>query len=449
MSSIAARKQGMEHSFLAAYFVLLLLFTVYQDFPLVTMIGEIGRTPIVALLPVFVFCEVALLVKHKAIKGGTRLQAYVFGFIVYLSAISLAYILVNYLMGQYSFGSEALLAKGVKVLIYFILILLYIRHVQLVLAKLGNGRTIGLCFLAAVTFLLGIMVVELATMPNALTFLHSGDQPYWRVRLLTSESSTTGSIIVVFTAILIYLSRYFSTPAAQWLATGYAAAFFFFYTSVTGSKGFLIIILLTLIVTMAKFLDFRKKRNFVLVLAAVAMMYVFIAQFAAELLGSFSNDIENYTSSYTRMGTILIAVLTVLHHPLGVGTGAYPIYFNQYMGDSISLMSGMYYDALGVSQINVSELLRYSESTKNLGVKSGFFQWFMFGGLFSVAFFYLIARNLIAKAKASLIMFMALVFILFSLLLVSLEIKYEIWLLFAFISMFMGRNDYFGNINER
>jgi hypothetical protein len=44
--------------------------------------------------------------------------------------------------------------------------------------------------------------------------------------------------------------------------------------------------------------------------------------------------------------------------------------------------------------------------------------------------------------KSSSILFLALVFILFSMLMVSLEIKYEIWLLFAFISLFLGKNDF-------
>ncbi|OBZ13624.1 hypothetical protein [Bacillus sp. FJAT-26390] len=435
-----AKKEGKEQVFLAIYLSLLLVLTVYQDFPLVNMIGEIGRSPIILMLPLFMFCEIAMLAKHKRVMHGSVLQKYLFGFILYLSFISIVYLLVQFIQGSYSFGSEGLLGKAIKVLIYFVLILLYIRHMQLVFSKIKSFKVLYGCFLAVVTLLAAIMILELMSMPNAFTYLHSGNHPYWRVRMLTSESSTTGSIVVVYSAILVYLTKYLSS-FGRTLSIVYASSFFLFYVFITGSKGFMIIILLTLVVTMIKFLDFRKKKNFILLISVVLAMYMFITNFSAGLVSSFSNDIENYTSSYTRMGTIIISLATVLHNPLGVGTGAYLMYFDKYVNDSISLMSHFYYNMFGISQINAGELLQYSGSDKNLGVKSGFFQWVMFGGIFSVLFFYLLAKNLIIKVKSSSILFLALVFILFSMLLVTLEIKYEVWLLFAFISLFLGKNE--------
>ncbi|MEC0090685.1 hypothetical protein [Paenibacillus macquariensis] len=437
---LAGKKPSKESFFLALYLSILLVLTVYQDFPLVNTIGEIGRSPIILLLPLFIFCEIAMLSKYKRLMVVSKLQKYLFAFIVYLTFVSLGYILVQFMQGSYSFWSESLLGKGIKVLVYFALILLYIRHMQLVFSKINSFKLLYGCFLAVMSLLLVIMIVELVTMPNALTFLHSGSNPYWRVRLLTSESSTTGSIIVVYSSILVYLSRYLNR-FARILSNVYTAGIFLFYLSVTGSKGFLIVCLLTLVVTMIKFLDFRKKRNFIVLIGVVLAMYMFIAYFSAGLISSFSNDMENYTSSYTRMGTIIIAIITVFHHPLGVGTGAYLMYFDDYLNDSILFMSHFYYNIFGIGQINTGELLQYSNSDKNLGVKSGFFQWFMFGGIFSVVFFYLVAKNLIVKVKSSIILYLALVCMLFSLLFVALEIKYEIWLLFAFISTFLGKNE--------
>ncbi|QJD87435.1 hypothetical protein [Cohnella herbarum] len=426
--------------FLPLYLVLLLVLTVYQDFPLVNTIGEIGRSPIIVLFPLFIFCEVAMLAKYKKVMLASKLQKYLFAFILYLSFVSIVYVFVQFMQGSYSFGSENLLGKAVKVLIYFILILFYIRHMQLVFSKIKSYKVLYACFFSVVTLLIFIMILELMSIPHALSSFHAGSHPYWRVRLLTSESSTTGSIIVVYASILVYLTRYLG-GFAKTLSIVYVSGFFLFYLFVTGSKGFLIVSLLTLVVTMIKFLDFRKKKNFILLLSAIVAMYYFIAYFSAGVVSSFSNDIENYTSSYTRMGTIIISLATVLHNPLGVGTGAYLMYFDKYVNDSINLMSQFYYRMFGIGQINAGELLQYSNSDENLGVKSGFFQWVMFGGIFSVAFFYLMARNLIVKVKSSSILFLALVFILLSLLFVALEIKYEVWLLFAFISFFLGQNE--------
>jgi hypothetical protein len=435
-----AEKPSKRQFFLAFYLCILLVLTVYQDFPLVNMIGEIGRSPIIVLFPLFIFCEIAMLAKYKKVMLTSKLQKYLLAFILYLSFVSIVYVLVQFIQGSYNFGSENLLGKAIKVLIYFVVILFYIRHMQLVFSKIKSYKVLFGCFLAVVTLLIIIMILELMSIPNALTFLHAGSNPYWRVRLLTSESSTTGSIIVVYASILVYLARYLS-KFAKTLSIMYASGFFLFYLFVTGSKGFLIVSLLTLVVTMIKFLDFRKKKNFILLISAILAMYFFIAYFSTGMVNSFSNDIENYTSSYTRMGTIIISLATVYHNPLGVGTGAYVMYFDKYVNDSINLMSHFYYNTFGISQINAGELLQYSGTDENLGVKSGFFQWVMFGGIFSVLFFFLLAKNLIIKVKSSSILFLALIFILLSLLFVALEIKYEVWLLFAFISFFMGQNE--------
>lgn len=437
---VVQRQSGKGQIFLGLYLSFLLILTLYQDFPLVNRIGEIGRSPIIVLFPLFIFCEIAMLSKYKKVMTVSKLQKYILAFIIYLSFISMFYILVQFMQGNYSFGTENLLGKAMKVLIYFMTILLYTRHMQLVFSKINSFKLLYGCFCAVLTLLLVIMIIEMVSMPNALPFLHSKSNPYWRVRLLTSESSTTGSIVVVYSAIMIYLSRYLN-GFAKTLSYLYVASFFLFYLFVTGSKGFLIVSLLTLVVTMIKFLDFRKKRNFFLLLGVILAMYSFITYFSAGLISSFSNDLENYTSSYTRMGTIIIAIVTVFHHPFGVGTGAYLMYFDHYLNDAINLMSRFYYNFFGISQINIGELMQYTGSVKNLGVKSGFFQWVMFGGIFSVIFFYLLAKDLLIKVKGNIILFIALIFVLFSLLFVALEIKYEIWLLFAFISLFLGKKE--------
>ncbi len=135
----SAERTEKEQVFLAIYLIILLVLTVYQDFPLVNIIGEIGRSPIILLFPLFVFCEIGLLAKHKRVMHGSTLQKHIFGFILYLSLITIVYLLVQFLQGSYSFGSEGLLGKGIKVLVYFVLILLYIRHMQLVFSKIKSS----------------------------------------------------------------------------------------------------------------------------------------------------------------------------------------------------------------------------------------------------------------------------------------------------------------------
>ncbi|MCL6458418.1 MAG: hypothetical protein K6T85_10475, partial [Gorillibacterium sp.] len=129
---LAEEQPGKKQVFLALYLSILLVLTFYQDFPLVNRIGEIGRSPIILLFPLFIFCEIAMLSKYKQVMYGSKLQKYLSAFIVYLSLISLVYLLIQFMQGTYNLGSENLLVKSVKVMIYFILILLYTRHMQLI-----------------------------------------------------------------------------------------------------------------------------------------------------------------------------------------------------------------------------------------------------------------------------------------------------------------------------
>lgn len=423
--------------FYAVYLSFLLMLTVYQDFPLANMIGEIGRSPIVMFMPLFLLCEAVQLSKHKRFIVASKLQKYLLVFIGYLSFISVLYVFFRFIGGEYQFGSENILVKSIKVLLYFVLIFLYIRHLHLVFSKISSFKTVYACFFTVVAMLLGIMIIEVATMPNALPFLHAGSAPYWRVRLLTSESSTAGSIVVVYTAILAYLSQYLG-KFGRTLSYLFIVGFFIFYLVETASKGFLIVSGLTLFFTMFKFLDFRKKRNFLLLVVMAALMYMFVSHFSAGLMSSFQNDMQNYSSSYTRFGTILIAVLTVIQNPMGVGTGAYLFYFQENIYNAINGLSSFYYNMFGISQINAGELLQYVSSDKNLGVKSGLFQWIMFGGIFAIVFFYFVAKTMIKQSQSHPVLSLAVVFILLSLLFIALEIKYEVWLLFAFISYFLS-----------
>ncbi|MBD2848587.1 hypothetical protein IDH44_25695 [Paenibacillus sp. IB182496] len=419
----------------ALYLAVLLVLTVYQDFPLVNRIGEIGRTPIILLAPVFVFCELALLARHKRIADLTRLQRQLLGFLAYLAVISCLYVFGQFLQGTYAYGSENILVKAVKVGIYLVLILLYVRHVTLLLRRLTDPRWLFLSFFAVLSLLFAVMLVELASMPYALPGLHSGSGPYYRVRMLTSESSTTGSIVVVLGAIYLVLARRLAGQSARMFAYLYLGVFAAYYVLTTSSKGFLVIALATMLVTMLQFMNFKRKKNMLLLLVTLLGAGLFVFYFSGSVLSSFANDMENYTSSYTRLGTVLIALLTVLHHPLGVGTGAYLVYFEAYINQVIGLLSEFYYNVFGMSQINAGELLNYVSSDKNLGVKSGFFQWLMFGGIGTVVFFFVLIRGMLARARGSLVLYVGLVFTLLSLLYVTLEIKYEVWLLLAFLSV--------------
>ncbi|PZD97729.1 hypothetical protein DNH61_00230 [Paenibacillus sambharensis] len=432
----AAASKGRQLLF-SVYLMFLLVMTVYQDFPLVNMVGEIGRTPVILMLPVFLGCELLLLSRHKRLVYMTKLQKYMTLFVIYITVVSLLYVYIHFLLGSYTYGSENLLSKAVKIIIYLVLILLYIRHLYFVFSQIASRRLLFVSFFSVTMLLFGIMLIELVTAPYALPFLHSKAAPYWRVRLLTSESSTTGTIVMVFAGICLYLASSLKSSLFKAATYGLIGAFFLNYLVATSSKGFYLVLLATMAFAMLKFMDIRKKRNFLLIAAGCAAIYIVAVTFMPAVISSLNNDMENYTSSYTRFGTILISLVTIATNPFGVGTGAFLLYFEKNMQTCIQILSDFYYQVFGISEINTGELMMYANTDKNVAVKSGVFQWIMYGGIGAVLFFFALARNMLASAKRDMWIYVALLFVLFSLLFISLEIKYEVWLLFAFISFFM------------
>ncbi|WP_127531960.1 hypothetical protein [Paenibacillus kobensis] len=435
------RGSSRQEAFLCwAYLCFLLLLTIYQDFPLKNMIGEIGRTPIIMMMPVFAASEVHLLLRSKKLRLETGMQKNMLLFVLYLAFVSLTYVMVQYMQANFALGSEKLLVKAIKVLIYFLLILLYVRHMHRVLHRASMLGVLHRAFWMVFLFLMAVMLVELATIPRALTFLHSSPNPYWRVRLLTSESSTTGTIMVVFGAVLLELSRKLHRLGRQLANIGVVAGVGL-YAAVTSSKGFLIVLFLTVIIMMLRMLDIRRARNIVMLVVIGSGAYFAFKYLSGGVISSLQNDMQNYTSLYTRLGTVLIAVITVLHHPFGVGTGAFVIYFNTYLDTAIDWMGSMFNTLMGYTSINTTELATYADSDKNLGVKSGFFQWIMYGGAGALLFFTHLFRWTRAHIGPSVVLMAAFIFILLSLLFISLDIKYEVWLFFTFIGVSSIRED--------
>lgn len=111
------------------YLTLLLFLVTYQDFFLVNKIGEIGRSPIFLLLPFFIIGEI-LNIKCKKINI-TKLQKYLFMYIIYVFCVGLIYVFIYSLKGVYVYLNEDIFLKFVKGQMYFIIIFLFYRHCSL------------------------------------------------------------------------------------------------------------------------------------------------------------------------------------------------------------------------------------------------------------------------------------------------------------------------------
>ncbi|WP_230209541.1 hypothetical protein, partial [Bacillus cereus] len=84
-------------------------------------------------------------------------------------------------------------------------------------------------------------------MPSAWMWLHSSDEPYYRIRLLTVESSWTGTIYLIYSILTLYLAKKLFNNFKVRLYTITIIISLLAYVFLTGSKGFFIVFVVSLI----------------------------------------------------------------------------------------------------------------------------------------------------------------------------------------------------------
>jgi hypothetical protein len=432
-----------KNVFILIYFTILLICTTYQDFNLVNKFGELARSPIFLFVPIFIFYEFFRL---KSRTGNslsiTVLQKNLGFYFLTITFVGIIPILYYFLNGQYVFLKENLFLKYIKGLAYIIIIFLYIRHVYFIMSRLSR-RQVFYSFLTALTFLNIVLIVEYFSMPEALLFLHSKDIPYYRIRLLTAESSWTGTIYVVYSSISLYLATMLYSKKIFYKV--YIILSFLMYGLLTQSKGFFIVLLLSIILYSFKYFSLRKVsiRNFMLVFIFIGLFFVIFGVFGEFYYSAFMRDVENYTSLATRIGLTLAGLKVFLTHPLGTGTGTYIVSLSKEILNSFNTLNSIFESIFKVKP-NLLELQRLTTSTVGLSVKSGVLQWLTIGGVFSLLFFLFTFKHLNkATKKVSIIRFSFIFTVLAVTTYISLDIKYEVWLLFTFIEYnlkFIERN---------
>ncbi|WKB35521.1 hypothetical protein QS257_18725 [Terrilactibacillus sp. S3-3] len=110
--------------------------------------------------------------------------------------------------------------------------------------------------------------------------------------------------------------------------------------------------------------------------------------FLGRVGNSLVEDVNEYTSVSTRVTTFLITIITFFHHPLGIGFSVYPYYFEKYSEIAMNGAKVIIGHFFGVSSLNFSEIFSYNFTDKNMGAKSGFMQWLLYGGIGALIYFY-------------------------------------------------------------
>lgn len=225
-----------------------------------------------------------------------------------------------------------------------------------------------------------IMAVEYFSMPNAWMWLHSSDEPYYRIRLLTVESSWTGTIYLIYSILTLYLVKklFNNFKARLYMITIIMSLLA--YVFLTGSKGFFIVFVMSLIFFAFNSINiFRISiKNIIfsfLLLCCTALVFMILKD---DFYSSLMSDIEKYTSVSTRLGLFMVAIKVFVTNPLGVGTGVYIVLLAESIQGIIELLREIFLTLFNVSP-NLDELQRLMGTTKGLAIKSSFFNWLVQG----------------------------------------------------------------------
>jgi hypothetical protein len=419
------------------YFYTLLIFSTYQDFFLVNNIGEIARGGIIIFIPIFIFFEIINMWKSRIII--TEIQKFLILFSFGSLLVGLIYSFILHLNGVYFVFGESLFLKQFKGFIYLFVIFLYVRHIYFILSKIGEMKKISNIFFVVNVTLIILLIIEYRSIPFALDFLHSTNEAYYRIRLLTRESSYTGTIWVIYFFLSLYLTRYNSKLFRIIYYIVYLVGFILFII-LSGSKGFIIIFIITLAIIIIYNIirtinQFSLKQYFLLIIVLLAFISTFGYTFEY-LQYSFKSDLNDYTSFATRITTIVAAFKIFLLNPFGIGLGNIVYFLPNELLNSSYIVNNFFIKYFGL-HLNFNEIYSLVNSDYGLSIKSGLLQWLVYGGILFIYLLYIMIRFTFSVSLSSKFFVLINVFVWFSLLtFIGFEGKYEIWFWISFLEWY-------------
>lgn len=351
------------------FYVLLVFLTTYTDTPLTNYFGAFGFSA----LPVITFISFPCMYLFGRRLVYPKFSTFFFKLINYTLVLSFVAMLVFLVFGlPLSMYGDNAVAKSFKLYITFLsYIMFFIMMFNLMIRY--NLKQVARPFFYVFIFLTVFGYIENTMIPNAFMQLHAThwDQ-YWRVRLLTQESSHTSPIITVFFLMALYYSmcvvRRKAFVAVTWLCL-------IIQLSISGSKLFMVIIMISGIVGAWSYIKAIRgwKRLAGIVAAIYVLTYMYDTIFS-QALTSFQQDINESTSTATRITTNVSGYLFGTIIPIGTGFYSY-LYI---LPNAFKLII----DYLP-NNFDTTELLNYINAKDNSGLaaKSFFSQSTLYWGI--------------------------------------------------------------------
>ena len=412
---------------------ILVFFPIYQDSPLVFFMGAAGYS---LMLPLSFLFLAIYLVKNVSFPRNKRLLD-LLKLGVLLAVVSFISMGVWVFLRKSIFVlDENIILKTFKGLIQYFSYIAYISVLLIIIRHVGT-YFIGLYSFVVVLSLTVVCFVERITLPYAFSWLHcSGSFPYYRIRLLTTESSWTAMMVFVYSMLSSFWA--FENKKRNCLVLSLVCSLILILT--TGSKTLIVAVLLTFVGLFILATNHLTKKKVMLFFPLLLLVMVVLMKLLPTLLEAILNDLLYFTSIATRFYTIFIGLIIGIRYPFGVGCGVYVGILQEYLRKYLSLLSTL------KIKLNTSEIvaLAYGTTDTNLAVKSGLFHYNMFWGIIGTVVllynFWLVIKSL--KKNKSRAKNLLLVTFCVSVFLISFAQSwcYEFWLMYAFILGIVEQN---------
>jgi len=415
-------------------YLIVIFAAIYQDFPLHNFIGEIGKSPVILLVP---FMLVYIL-SNRTIKF-SNYTVYYLKYLLYSFIISGVFLLISYIDNKtLVILDENIIIKTVKMSVYpiviFILYQFFYSYLSNNFNKIKNLFSAVYLTQLFLTLFLTVEIYFLKTAEIFLPIIHTISKKYWRVRLLTPEESWTGTILITFIFLPIFLVHYLKIKGFwRWMVYLQSSYLFLAYSVVSESKGFLLLVLLSILPLTLSYLKQNKYLRSAFIVAIVLLVGVggYLGFVLREII------IDQITTSGTfgtRFSSVITSLTVFVLCPLGVGWSGFVTYYPQVL--EYILESSI------VDQFNLQEIRGYLSTTKALSTKSAFLDELMFGGIFFLIFFYrfYIKRYQTLSKIADLDFYFLRIPLAFAVMAgivyITYHVKYDVWIFLAIADVF-------------
>ena len=312
---------------------LLIFLTLYTDSPLSTYLGAFGES----MLPSISLCLYILFALTNRIN---RTDSFVrrFSFLIKVTTLLslIAFFIYPLFNISYTQLGESLFVKLVKLWLTFQAYICYL----LLLINIAGDYTIERIlkpFFWGFVGLTIILLIEFYQSPFAFMYLlTSTSDVYYRIRLLTPESSATALMLEVFFVLSVFYTYY--VRQSKFLL-GVVLICAGLHIALSGSKTLLTIICVSGILLFFQRTKYIFSFKGLLVMTGLVIGGGYIASFILpKLIESFMNDLENYTSVVTRFYSIFIGYSIGICFPLGTGFQTYMYLFPEMMRNNLFLI---------------------------------------------------------------------------------------------------------------